>query len=76
MLENFGNDGAQTYADANQYALRQMKAWIAEKNIDCDLGDASAYIFAESADDVDMLKQEADAAQALNLPASYTTETT
>jgi glycine/D-amino acid oxidase-like deaminating enzyme/nitrite reductase/ring-hydroxylating ferredoxin subunit len=75
LIRNFGKQGAQIYADANQYALGQMRSWIAERNIECDLTTASAYVFAESQSDVDTLKQEAAAAQALNLPASFTTET-
>lgn len=75
LLNKFGQDNAQIYAHANQRALSQMRSWITAKNIDCDFTEASAYIFAESEADVDALRQEVDAAQALNLPASFTTET-
>lgn len=75
LLDKFGKGNARIYAEANQHALSQMKAWIAAENIACDFMDASAYIFAESADDVDLVKQEVEAAQALGLPASFTTDT-
>jgi glycine/D-amino acid oxidase-like deaminating enzyme/nitrite reductase/ring-hydroxylating ferredoxin subunit len=75
LLDHFGREDAQIYADANQDALNQMKSWIAAKHIECDLKESSAYVFTESERDVDMLKQEVDAAQSLNLPASFTTET-
>lgn len=74
LRKSFGQEQAQIYADANQHALKQMRTWISTKNIDCDLNEASAYIFAESENNVDMLTKEADAARSLNLPASFTTE--
>src|SRR5215218_7306989 len=75
LIDHFGREDAQLYADANQDALNQMKSWIATKHIACDLKESSAYVFTESERDVDMLKQEVEAAQSLNLPASFTTET-
>jgi glycine/D-amino acid oxidase-like deaminating enzyme/nitrite reductase/ring-hydroxylating ferredoxin subunit len=75
LLDRFGKEDAQVYADANEHALRQMKSWIAERHIECDLNEASAYIFAESEADVDQLRQEVDAAQTLGLPASFRVET-
>jgi glycine/D-amino acid oxidase-like deaminating enzyme/nitrite reductase/ring-hydroxylating ferredoxin subunit len=74
LLKAFGREQAQIYADANQRALYQMRSWIETRNIDCDLQQASAYIFAESDNDVNMLEKEADAARSLGLPASFTTE--
>lgn len=74
LLKSFGRERAQIYADANQHALGQIRSWIAARNIDCDLTEAAAYVYAESERDVDTLKRETEAAQSLNLPASFTTE--
>ncbi|MGH8503918.1 MAG: FAD-dependent oxidoreductase [Gammaproteobacteria bacterium] len=75
LLDKFGKEDARRYADANQHALSQMKSWIAAENIQCDFTEACAYIFAETAGEVELLKQEVEGAQALGLPAAFTTET-
>ena len=68
-----GEDIARQYAMANEAALAEYRRIIAEKGIDCDYEEQSAYVYG---DDPEALRAEAECAAALGLPASFTDKTT
>ena len=72
LTRTLGADRARQYALANEAALAEYRRVIAENAIDCDLEEQSAYVYG---DDADQLRDEADAAAALGLPASFTADT-
>lgn len=75
LIRHFGEDKARAYAEANQAAIEQIARLIAQQKIECDFMRAQAYTYTESADEVDQIKAEADAALKLGLPAVFTDQT-
>lgn len=73
LIDNFGKEDAQKYADAQQAGLEKMAQIVKEKNIKCDFIRTSSYTYTESEDYVKQIKDEAEAAKSLGLPASFIT---
>ena len=75
LIETFGEDKAQMYADANQQALERIAAFVEEDGIECSFERQANYVYTESEDYLEALRREAAAAQQLGLPASFVEET-
>ena len=73
LIERFGRDRAQQYANANQQAIRQYAEIIRQRGIDCDFREAPAYLY--SGIDARALRQEAEAAASLGIDARFVGET-
>lgn len=71
LIRTLGTDAARQYAQANQSAVRAYEAIIRARRIDCDFETRSAYVCGQ---DDRLLREEARAAAALGLPASYVTD--
>jgi glycine/D-amino acid oxidase-like deaminating enzyme/nitrite reductase/ring-hydroxylating ferredoxin subunit len=72
LVSRFGNDGARTYGEANEAGLARIAELVEELQIDCDFRRRPNYTYSESRGERDKLKQEAETAAELGLPASYT----
>jgi glycine/D-amino acid oxidase-like deaminating enzyme len=72
LIEQFGEERARQYAQANQQAIETYRHLIAERQIACDFADAPAYLYATHAPEA--LEQEYEAARRLGLPASLARE--
>lgn len=75
LLEHFGEQRAQQYAEANQAAIDRVESEAQNRDIDCDFERAPAYTYTESADNRHWIEDEVDAAQRLDLPASFEAST-
>ncbi len=75
LIARFGERGARAYADANQAAIERVRALADRHAIDCDLEQATNYVFAERDEERDRLRDEVDAMQRLGLPATLVEET-
>jgi glycine/D-amino acid oxidase-like deaminating enzyme len=75
LQKNFGQEIARLYGEANQAAIEQMEEMITKENIDCDWQRETNYVFTEKTGEVAKLKNEAEIARMLGLPAVFTTET-
>ncbi len=75
LRRSLGDEAARLYARSQQRAVERVGAVAAELAIDCDLERVPGFTYAESADRVDDVRAEADAATAAGLPASFVTET-
>lgn len=62
LVETFGADGARMYAASNRAAIERIAQLVEELRIDCDFERASNFVYTESADQVDAIRQEAAAA--------------
>lgn len=71
LTQTLGMDAARQYAQANQSAVRAYEAIIKAKHIDCDFAVRSAYVYGN---DARLLREEAQAAAGLGLPASFVTD--
>src|SRR5947209_10333347 len=69
LIDTIGLEQAQRYAEANRTACRQIRSWIAELAISCDLEPKDAYTFtcdpARRAD----IEREAQAARTVGFQA-------
>ncbi|MEP6683856.1 MAG: FAD-dependent oxidoreductase [Parafilimonas sp.] len=74
ISKNFGKENAMLVADASKEAIELVKSHIKEYKIDCELQDASAYLFAQTDDQVKELKDIHDACREVKLPVVYTKE--
>src|SRR4029077_3679664 len=45
LCDTFDLDTARLYADANRAGVRQIRQWVEELAIDCDLEQQDAYVF-------------------------------
>lgn len=75
LIENFGEERAQQYAEANETAIDDIESTVDDRDIDCDFERVPAYTYTESTDTHQQIEAEVDAAKRLGLPAS-TTEST
>src|SRR5215210_5598195 len=72
LLESsIGEDAARTYGDANEAGIDRVFALAAELGIDCDLKRKPNYTYTVDASELDEVREEAELARRLGLPASY-----
>ena len=71
----FGDDGARTYAAANQAAIERISELVEEDGIDCDFERKRNYVYAENERETGQIKQEVEVEQAAGLPAELVRET-
>ncbi|WP_438816543.1 FAD-dependent oxidoreductase [Taklimakanibacter deserti] len=69
LIERFGLDRAQGYADANQAGFRRIGQWIDDYKITCDLATKPAYAYAIDGRKRQAIVAEAEAAHRLGLAA-------
>ena len=74
LTDNFTDEGAKIYGDANQAAIDEIERLVKKYSIDCDLFRTDAYTYAQAEAGRDQVKHEADVAIRLGLPASYVTD--
>lgn len=68
LIQTLGEDRARQYAQANEAAIREYRNIITANGIDCDFEERSAYVYGNH---VEQLREEAEAASKLGLPASF-----
>lgn len=61
LIDSEGEEFARKYYEANQKAISEIKRIIIEENIECELEDKSAYVFTQSIQDVQKIKDEVEA---------------
>lgn len=74
LEKNLGREGAKRYGEANQAGLAEIVRLSEELGIDCALERKDAYVYSRSGELAAEVEQEAEAARALGLPASYVRE--
>ena len=70
-----GEDHAHVYGEANEAGLAAIARLVRELAIDCDFRRRPNFTYTESDDEVDQVREEAETAARLGLPASFTQET-
>lgn len=61
LIDNFGNDYAKDYYNANQEAIENIANIIKEENVSCDFERQDAYVFTRSEQEITKIKDEVDA---------------
>ncbi len=71
IAAKYGTDFAKLYAESQAGALDFIKKQVKRGKIDCQLAEKTAYIFASSEDDRDIIKKEFHVAKELGIDAEY-----
>ena len=61
LADSKGKDFARKYYEANEEAIRNIKDIIDRENIDCDFEYQPAYVYTQSVQDVQKIKDEVEA---------------
>ncbi|MGM8287419.1 FAD-dependent oxidoreductase [Clostridium perfringens] len=72
LIAEFGEEKARQYAKANELAIKKYKEIIEDKRIECDFEEKPAYVY--SLNEIDVLKEEAEAAKNLGIDAEFVDE--
>jgi glycine/D-amino acid oxidase-like deaminating enzyme len=75
LQRKLGTDNARAYGEANEAGIARVFELAEELGIDCDLRRKPNYTYTEDAAEVDSVRQEAEVARQLGLPATYVEET-
>jgi glycine/D-amino acid oxidase-like deaminating enzyme/nitrite reductase/ring-hydroxylating ferredoxin subunit len=75
LTKRHGQAKAGAYAAAQQWALRTIGEWVRDRGIACDLEPATAYTYAETAEEAKLVEEEVEAARAAGLPVRLTRQT-
>ena len=76
LTKRLGQEAATIYAQSNQAAVEKIVSIASDLGIDCDLEQNNNYVFGESDDEVEKLREEAAAARGAGLDAEFTFENT
>ena len=71
IIKDFGKENAQLVARACKGALELVRANIERYNIDCGFDYTSAYLFAQTEEQVSELEKIYDACAEVNVPTTY-----
>ena len=71
LIDAFGQNRAQQYADANQAAIGMIETMAREYGIDCDFIRKPAYTYAQSSKGRERVMDEVDACLRLGMPAHF-----
>lgn len=71
LIGQLGGEMAQQYADANETAIREIRALTETLKIDCDFVPQTASVFTESDEYIQELHDETEAAQKLGIKAKF-----
>ena len=72
LITEFGEEKARQYAKANELAIKKYKEIIEDRRIECDFEEKPAYVY--SLNEVEVLKEEAEAAKKLSIDAEFVQE--
>ncbi|EOU2018513.1 FAD-dependent oxidoreductase [Clostridium perfringens] len=72
LITEFGEEKVRQYAKANELAIKKYKEIIEYKRIECDFEEKPAYVY--SLNEVDVLKEEVEAAKKLGIDAEFVQE--
>lgn len=67
LIDDFGLETAQHYADANRLGIKEIRRWVERLGIDCDLETKDAYVYCSNPSHLKDLEAEAEASRAVGL---------
>lgn len=71
LKQRLGGKVAQSYASVNLTAIDEIEEIIQREKIECEWNRADDYVFTVREDSIATLRQEAEAAASLGLPATF-----
>lgn len=74
LIRASGQEQARLYADANEAAVGEIRSLVDGLRINCGLKEMPAFVYGQTEEEASSLREEAEAAASLGLPASFVTE--
>jgi glycine/D-amino acid oxidase-like deaminating enzyme len=74
LAKSLGRDHARAYGEANEAGIARVFELAGELELDCDLRRKPNHTYDEDGSDVGAVREEAELARELGLPASYVDE--
>lgn len=74
LVEQFGQDNMQSYADIYMQAMHDIETLITTEKLDCEWSKQDNYVYTTNSEKVGQFKDEAQVAARLGLPASFETD--
>jgi glycine/D-amino acid oxidase-like deaminating enzyme/nitrite reductase/ring-hydroxylating ferredoxin subunit len=74
LINQFGQELARQYADANETAIGEIKKIADDNHIQCDYIPQSAFVYTKQDQNVQKINQEVDTASSLGIKASFVEE--
>ncbi len=74
LLESRGEERARLYGEANEAGLAMIMRLAEDRQLECELEEATAYTFATTTDERSSVEHEASTAASLGLPATFVDE--
>ncbi len=71
MIKNTSMERAKGYAQANETAIHKYKEIITKEGIACHFEELPSFLYSIKAENIEKLKNEAEAASALGIDAEY-----
>lgn len=75
LIRHFGEAAAGHVVAAKRAAVEHVDEWQRRHSIACDFARTPAFLYGETAEDSDQIKQEANAARELGLPVEFPVNT-
>ncbi|MGI5936941.1 MAG: FAD-dependent oxidoreductase [Oscillospiraceae bacterium] len=73
-INKYGEEAAREYAQSQTEAVEFVRRAVERENIDCQLADSTAYVYASTKWDVETVEKEYEAAKVLGIDAEYIKE--
>jgi glycine/D-amino acid oxidase-like deaminating enzyme/nitrite reductase/ring-hydroxylating ferredoxin subunit len=74
LMSKMGEKLARQYAEANEFAIKEIKNIVESNNIDCGYSIQDAYVYTQDDAYVTQIKDEVQAASSLGIKASFVDE--
>ena len=75
LVSSFGEDQARLYGESQQAGLERIATLVDTLGIDCDFERQASFTYVRDESELASIKDEAETAARLGLPASFVTET-
>jgi len=75
IVDKFGEDGARSYAEANEDGVRAIAEMVARFGIRCALERKPAFVYTGLEEEAGRIEREVELARTFGLPASLTADT-
>jgi glycine/D-amino acid oxidase-like deaminating enzyme/nitrite reductase/ring-hydroxylating ferredoxin subunit len=72
LISDYGESDARLAAEARRQAIEQIARFVEIENIECGFERVPGYYYAESADEIETIEKEAEAARRLGVDATVT----
>ena len=74
LINSYGIDFAKNYLNSNEEAIQNIASIIKEENISCNFEWQNSFVYTTKKSELKQIKDEVNAVQSLNFPASFVTK--